>query len=250
MSRGATPKAGREPAYRGLGRCLRTMGIAVGGLASVGLAGFGGWQLWQIPVERVLFSGAVERVAKAQLQSLVNANLNAGFLSVDIERIRDPLEAQPWVFKAVVKRRWPSHLEIEVTEQIAIARWGEDAYLNHEGNVFRPDAYVPMPELPQLQGPEGSQLELMRHYQFMREQIQALGLELVSLKMDERGGLLARLRTGGELVFGRGQFEEKLVRFMGVYYADLAGREQDIRAVDLRYRHGLAVSWRTEKLDV
>ncbi len=249
MSRGATRKPGRNGTggnrVEGLLRQLRPALVAVGLLASFSLLLVGIWRLAQVPVERVVFSGDLQRVPRAELQLLVNDNLDGGFLSVDIEEIRGSLEALPWVFKVVVKRRWPSDLEIVVTEQIPIARWGEKSYLNRQGEVFTPAVYEPLPELPRLDGPIGSQLELMQRYQFMRERIQLLGLEIVALSMNGRGGLEATLHTGSTLVFGRGQLEQKLARFMGVYYADLVGKENQIRSVDLRYRHGLAVAWRT-----
>ena len=245
MSRGATRKGGVRKVSSNVGRYFRFVVAGCSLLASLSLLGFGGWSLAQLPVERVVFSGDLQRVSRDQLELLVNANLNGGFLGVDIDEIRAPLESLPWVFKVVVKRRWPSHLEIIVTEQLAIARWGTDSYLNHQGEVFRPVLYESMPELPQLAGPPGRQLELMQNYQYMREQISPLDLEITALSMDTRGGLVATLHTGSELVFGRGRLEQKLARFLGVYYADLSAKADQIRSVDLRYRHGLAVAWRT-----
>jgi cell division protein FtsQ len=249
MSRGATRKINRKVNSRNradsLLRHVRPVLLGMGLLAGVLLLLAGGWRLAKVPVERVVFSGDLQRVPRAELELLVNDNLDGGFLGVDIDEIRRPLETLPWVFRVVVKRRWPSDLEIVVTEQIPIARWGEESYLNRQGEVFKPSVYEEMPELPSLEGPMGSQLELMQRYQFMHEQMQVLELEIVALSMDARGGLVATLHTGGKLVFGRGQLEQKLARFLGVYHADLVGRESQIRSVDLRYRHGLAVAWRT-----
>ncbi len=249
MSRGATRKHARgpEPSSR-LSRLVRPLRMIIAGiglLAAFGLVLVGGWKLAQLPVERVVFSGDLGRVPQARLEAMVSDKLDSGFLSIDIEEIRAPLQALPWVFKVVVKRRWPSHLEIVVTEQVPIARWGDVAYLNQQGEVFAPIQYEAMPELPLLEGPQGSQLQLMQRYQYIREQLQPLDLEVVALQMDQRGGLVARLHTGSELVFGRGQLERKLARFMGVYYADLADKSERLRSVDLRYGHGLAVAMGT-----
>ena len=224
-----------------LGGCLALLSV----MALTLLGGYVYSRLAQIPVERVVFSGEMQHIPRQHLETLVNENLDGGFLTVDIERLRAPLERHPWVFKAVVKRRWPGALEINITEQTPIALWGEDSYLNHQGEVFTPPVYEVLPELPSLRGPDGSQLQLMQHYLFIREQIQELDLQVAALNMDVLGGLVAHLHNGSELVFGRGRLQEKMARFMGVYLADLEGRKNQIRSVDLRYRHGLAVSWRT-----
>ena len=235
----------RRPTLRKLYLALG-YGLALSSVPALLLLGvYAFLQLAQVSVERVVFTGDVPRAAQSELETLVNENLHGGFLSVDIERIQDSLHSHPWVFKAVVKRRWPGALEIRITEQTPIALWGEHSYLNHQGEVFAPPHYQALPHLPKLQGPDGSQLQLMRHYLFMREHMQQLDLQVVALDMDVLGGLVARLDNGSELVFGRGQLPEKVARFLGVYRADLAGREHLLRSVDMRYRHGLAVAWLT-----
>ena len=102
-----------------------------------------------------------------------------------------------------------------------------------------------IPGLPLLAGPAASQLLIMQQYIHMQKQLQQLKLQVAELTMNERGGLRARLTNGSELVFGRGDLEEKLQRFLGVYHADLAGRAAQVRSVDLRYSHGVAVAWNT-----
>ncbi len=219
--------------------------LAAGGLlACLGLLALAAWRLAQMPVQRVAFSGDLRRVSRAVLEERVDAALSGGFFSADLERIRRPLEALPWVYRVRVKRRWPGELEVVVTEQLPIARWSGDSYLNHAGEIFTPREYWPMPSLVLLEGPPEQRLPLLRSYRHLRERLAALGLEVAALRMDARGGLVATLGGGGELVFGRGRFQPKLARFLGVYSAELAAGMERVRAVDLRYRHGLAVAWR------
>jgi len=216
-------------------------GIALGMLA---LAGTAAWRLLELPVERVAVTGELKHVSREHLISRVNDSLQgSGFLWVDLQAIRQSLEQLPWVYRVVVKRHWPNSLEIQVFEQLPIARWGDDAYLNHAGEIFRPAQLSAQQELPWLAGPDGSELQLMQYYKLVQDPLQAAGLRLNALAMDARGGLRALLDEGGELVFGRGEVAEKLQRFLHIYQSRLVRREGQLRSVDLRYSHGAAVLW-------
>ena len=245
MATGATRRMETPALLAGFARTGRALVGVVGVVAVVSAVSLAVRELSRLPIERVAVSGDLRHVSRAQLQALVNESLEGGFLSADLDYVRQPLEQLPWIFRVVVKRRWPNSLEIHVTEQLPIARWGDDGYVNHEGKIFRPRVIENTTELPLLVGPPSSQLQLMQYYMFMQEQLAAVKLQLSELSMNERGGLRARLSNGSELVLGRGDTEEKLQRFLGVYHAELAARGKQVRRVDLRYKHGLAVAWNT-----
>ena len=250
MAQGATRKRdrnrSRKPPARRFRRIARALLGTVALLSLVGAVGMAAWRLLELPVERVIVSGELKQVSKDELMAVISESLKGGFLWADLQSVRDPLEELPWVYRVVVKRRWPSSLEIVVREQRAIARWGDDAFLNHAGEVFQPTGYEPVDELPQLAGPEDSQGQVMQHYMQIQEQLQGAGLQLVSISMNRRGGLSARLAGGARLVFGRGDIGGKLQRFLRVYESRLASRLQELESVDLRYSHGAAVAWVAE----
>jgi cell division protein FtsQ len=248
MAQGATRKRrqNRQPAKRrfpGAGRVFRRLAGTSLVLGLISMLAAGVWQALQVPVERVMVSGDLRQVSREHLTENVNGSLQGGFLWVDLQKIRASVESLPWVYRVVVKRHWPNSLEIQVVEQLPIARWGDQAYLNHAGELFTPAAMIASDELAQLAGPIGSEAQLMQHYKLIQDQMQPLGLQLEALTMDSRGGLRARLSGGGELVFGRGDVNAKMRRFSRVYRAQLAQRMGQLRSIDLRYSHGVAVAW-------
>ncbi|MCZ6830388.1 MAG: cell division protein FtsQ/DivIB [Gammaproteobacteria bacterium] len=245
MATGATSKANKPGVLAGAARTGRALLGVLAGVAVIAALLLAARELSQLPIERIVVSGDLQRVSRSQLRSMVTESLQGGFLWADLQNVRAPLEQLPWVFRVVVKRRWPNSLEIEVTEQLPIARWGQDGFVNHEGEVFRPQVTETLDELPLLSGPAASQLLLMQHYMRMQEQLARVELQLLELSMNDRGGLRARLSNGTELVLGRGDMEEKIQRFLGVYHADLVSRATRVRSVDLRYEYGLAVAWTT-----
>ncbi len=246
MAQGATRKSSgrgkRSPAH-GIARLLRTL-LAVSLMLITGVAVVaGGWQALQIPVRRVMVSGDLREVSRERLTESVNRSLQGGFLWVDLQQIRAAVESLPWVYRANIKRHWPSSLEIQVVEQLPIARWGDEGYLNHAGELFAPDVMAVDDGLPRLAGPRGSEAQLMQHYKQIQDGLQSLGLQVAQLSMDSRGSLRARLVSGSELVFGHGDISGKLQRFARVFQAQLASRVAQLRSVDLRYSHGVAVAW-------
>ncbi len=215
-------------------------------LAAVGVttvAGLGFNKLRLLPVEHVAITGEIEHTTPAVLQELVQTALRGGFLGTDLGELRERLESLPWIYRANVRRQWPASLEIAVIEQLPIARWGESGYLNHEGEAFSSLKNHGEQVLPLLRGREGSQRELMAHYQAFAELLAPLDLTLTELRMSELGELRARLDGGIELVIGKQDFKRRVSRFAVIYRAQLAPQAAQIVKVDMRYGNGLAVAF-------
>ncbi len=246
MATGATRKSQPQRRPRRSATLLRRLLSASLGLALLGLAGLAAWQLVRLPVNRVVVTGDIQEVSRDELMAVISDSISGGFLWVDLQVIREPLEALPWVHRAVVKRQWPDAIEVRVVEQRPIARWGDDAYLNHAGEVFEPELAIDATGLPGLWGPPGSQGEVINHFQRVQERLQPLGLKVAGMRMTARGGLTAELLGGGELVFDRDELAAQLARLEAVFQARLAHRRDELARVDLRYSQGAAVAWRTD----
>ena len=211
--------------------------------AVLALATQGFVTLHRIPGQQITVTGELAYTQTEAVQDMVQSNLAGGFLRADLQRIREQLEGLPWIFEATVRRKWPSSLEIHVVEQLPIARWGEDGFLNHEGQAFHSTRGGDWQSLPLLRGPQGTASSLMANYQRMLELLSPLGLKVVQLAVDERGQVQAVLAGGLELVVGNQDFLERMHRFVALYRAELAARAEDIERVDLRYESGVAVAY-------
>ena len=251
MTKGARAQAPQRGAVRSvakanslsLGKRMRrwlTRIIVVAGFAALLVAGlYGGRFLLSLEVERIAVSGKLENVSVASIEALVSPQLAAGFLAADLDQIRQALENMPWIYMASVRRRWPDTLDINVVEQRPIARWGEQRFLNHEGDLFVVDQSPRWHSLPQLAGPEGSQAALVRRYQHLESLLRGIGREIVSLQLDEIGQYTAKLDTDVVLNFGADHFVSRARRFVHLYSNQLA--QIPVTSIDLRYEHGAAV---------
>ncbi|MEH6578773.1 MAG: cell division protein FtsQ/DivIB [Amphritea sp.] len=200
------------------------------------------------PVAGITIIGETRYLDKIELAKTTVGALNGGLVSADIARVKDEIQAHPWVYQVNVSRQWPASLALDVKEEVPVARWGRSGLLNHEGDIFWPDAAASYAELPLLEGPSSNTGQLMSQYYDLNQMFRKIGLQVVELSLEARGAWTLRLDNGMRVVVGREHVIERLERFLSVYKSRLkefaeAGR---IEQVDIRYTNGMAVKWRQQ----
>jgi cell division protein FtsQ len=222
----------------------KEMASAVLAIAVLGAGLWGGALLLDRPIRQVVAQGPFERVSVLQVEAAVGDLRGVGFLGVRLEAVRARILDIDWVDDAVVRRRWPTEIEITVIEQVPAARWGDSGLLNTRGELFVRDARHMPPELPRLSGPDGTERQVARKYLDARAMLAAAGFHLRALELDARGSWRIELSNGIELRLGREAFEMRLRRFARVAAPLLTPRVAEVGYVDLRYSRGFAVGWR------
>lgn len=245
------PKAPRQPLPWARWGLKLMPGLAVGLVAALLLSG---WMLLDyvgsVPVSRVAFAGNLKHVDRDELVARVQPLLaGEGFMTVDLSELRQALLELPWVAEVSIQRRWPDELAIAVTEQEAIARWGEDGLLNRRGQVFRPQPLGEVATLPALFGPDNLSAEVVAHYAELSGLLAEQRLMLASLGSDQRGSWRAELQGGVVLRLGTGDVLKKVRRFLRIYRDQLGGQFERVAYVDLRYSNGLAVGWKQHRAE-
>lgn len=197
------------------------------------------------PVLRVRFSGPFQHVTREQLAAVVGDSVQGNFFRLDLNAVRARVESLPWVYHAIVRRQWPWTVEVAFTEQRFVAQWGPSAWLNGDATaVTLPAGDVPH-GLPMLQGPDGTQAQVLNELTRFSATLAPLGLRVAMLALSPRRTWSLRLDNGLTLRLGREQPGARLARFAGVYAQTVADKVQRIRQVDLRYSNGFSVEWRS-----
>ncbi len=197
-----------------------------------------------LPVRRIAFEGPFYHVAQDELETAVGRLRRVSWLAMDLAAIKQRVQGVPWVHHVTVRRVWPDTVQIVFTEQKLIARWGNDAWLNHEGEVVKLPADAGSEALPRLAGPNGSARDVLARYREFNELLAADGLSLARLNLSPRLAWNAVLDNGIELMLDRAPPRDRLARFARHYPALLAPHATAIRRVDLRYTNGFAVQWK------
>jgi cell division protein FtsQ len=198
------------------------------------------------PIDAITIDGPFQRVSALQIEEAISDELAKGFLTADLDTIRDQLTALEWIDRANVVRRWPAQLEISVTEQVPAACWGERGLLNTRGELFVTDARHVPAELPRLSGPEGRSAEVAKRYLRIREQLIPRGLDVRRLHLDARGAWDMTLQNGIEIRLGKRQVAERTELFLDVVADVITRRAKDIQFVDMRYSNGFTIGWNGE----
>ena len=196
------------------------------------------------PITQVRVVGETKYLNKRVLAEKLAIGINAPLMNVDISSLRQITLDEPWVHGVQIKRDWPPAVEVNIDEQIPVARWGKKGLLNHQGDIFWPKTPEEYSSLPVLNGPATETQNLMAQYHDLSRLFQGVNVKMVGLSMEARGAWSLELDNGIAVVVGREQLRERLQRFLHVYQKELAPRAAQIEKVDIRYTNGVAVKWR------
>lgn len=195
------------------------------------------------PIATVSVEGELSHVNQQAVQARMAPFVEASFFQVDLEALRHDLEQMPWIAHVEARRIWPDQVQVRLEEQLPIARWGDEALLNNNGQAFAPNELSGYEHLPQLYGPKRAQQRVMQQYQMLSQMLRPMGFSIARLELRARGSWFLTTHQGIELLLGRDQIVEKMRRFAAIYQHELAPQSEKIARIDLRYANGLSVAW-------
>ena len=190
------------------------------------------------PIREMEVSGRIAHTTHNQMQQIVARELKGNFFTMDLEQARAAFQKLPWVRTANVRRQWPDRLQVELEEQVAVARWRDTALVNSYAEVFQAASNE---TLPIFVGPDGTAPEVYRQYQSFGSALGAVGKHAREIVLSDRGAWRLTLDNGEVLELGREQMDERLQRFVVAYPRTLAQLPAMRLRIDLRYPNGFTV---------
>ena len=193
------------------------------------------------PISQVTFVGEMQRVDKAELES-VAGGIRGSMLQTDLNEVKAAIKQVHWVRSADVRRRFPSTLEVSVEEHLPFAKWkdgdGERSMLvNNFGEVFEADFDGP---LPVLSGPDGTAKEVLAQFDTFKSILAGIGRTPAAVALSARRAWQLRLENGTSLELGRAEAVERLNRYVAAYTVVPALQEANAH-IDMRYQSGMAL---------
>lgn len=229
--------------WRGIAR--RVVSTAAGA-AVIAAAGFGVMRLLDpqtLPLRRLEVAGEFRQISAEQVREVVAPYALPGFFALDVAALKGALTDMPWVHDVSVRREWPDTLHVTVYEQVALARWGDDAVINELGKLFYPEAATIPDGLPRLAGPDDTETEVAAGLRMISRELLPLAVRVRELTLDERRSWRLVLDDEVEVVLGRQDMERRVRRFVE-FYPRLHDEHPGARIarIDLRYGNGFAVT--------
>lgn len=202
------------------------------------------------PLSKIMVGGNFNHLEEQELAELVNIEIDGGFLSMNLNQLRQELQSHPWIHQVSVRREWPSTLKVEVIEEVPIARWGKKGFLNRLGDQLSLPENSNLKSLPVLEADFGSSQDMIAQYLLLAELLAPTDLRLTELQRDAVGAWQIETAAGVRIVLGRDQIIEKIRRLIVVWGSGLDIQLNNIATIDLRYPNGLAVSWRDQDIAI
>jgi cell division protein FtsQ len=202
------------------------------------------------PLSKIMVGGNFNHLEEQELAELVNMEIDGGFLSMNLNKLRQELQSHPWIHQVSVRREWPSTLKVEVIEEVPIARWGKKGFLNRLGDQLSLPENSNLNSLPVLEADFGSSQDMIAQYLLLAELLTPTDLRLTELQRDAVGAWQIETASGVRIVLGRDQIIEKIRRLIVVWGSGLDVQLNNIATIDLRYPNGLAVSWRDQDITI
>jgi len=223
----------------------KTVQVGVTGFALVGLLLMVLWGWRALTPEAVRWSLQGEFVHQDQADVMaVLERVEGNYWQLPLADIEQALVALPWVQTVQLTRQWPDQVSVFIVEQTPLAIWNDAAFINSRGEVFaaRDDRFT----LPRLAGPENSAEQVMFHYLRLNQMVSHLGHRVQALTMTERGSWTLTLDQGLTIYLGQRDLLQRGRRVAQVLaYVEAASDQSRIAALDARYRHGVAVTWKS-----
>jgi cell division protein FtsQ len=196
-----------------------------------------------LPIKTVKVQATYDHIQKHTLIQAIQPYTEHGFFGIDGHLLRENLLRLPWVRQVAVTRVWPDTLLIDLTEHVAIARWGATGLLNKQGEIFPLDPKHPMAHLPLLEGPPQQEQRVWNECQQMFKQVARLGLKVTECHLSEQDAWSLVLSNGITVVLGRTEAQARLGRFVSLYREVIGDKAASARRVDMRYMDGMTVEW-------
>lgn len=188
----------------------------------------------------------LKQVETGQIDQVVKPYLGQSFWRLDLERLHAQIVRLDWVYKASVTRRWPNEIDITIEEQQPVVRWGKDALLNKNGDIFYPQNIKPFKDFVVLEGEDLQAKKLLSDLVFFQKKFHPMGWTIDRLSSQPDGGWLIHFWKHATVELDTHDWRHKLDRFLRAYPKIKSSLRNDALLYDLRYSNGFVVKQKTD----
>ncbi len=182
-------------------------------------------------------------LSEGEVREMLGPAVGSNLMSADLEGLRSNLAASPWVGGAVVRRKLPDTLLVDVTERfpIALAETDQLYVMDSSGELI--DLLGPRTagfDLPIIRGLGGVSVEVRRdrahRASSLLEDLGDLSSEVSEISVDRAGDLMVVLRGDGSVLkLAEPPYRKRVLSFLALRQK-LHERCPDAEYFDLRFK--------------
>lgn len=204
----------------------------------------------QAPTRSLTIDGKnLTSVELTSLQDIVQPLEKVQFFSADLNQLRDVVAKLSWVESVQIQRNWYQGVVVSVTPRRAIANFGSQHMLDANGVVFIPANAKQLMDkkLVTLYGEHDRSKDLMRQMQHINTWFAPLGLHVQDLVLTSRQTWVVKFHNGMRVVVDHENTEQKLYSLSKILNGQFKKQLPQMQSVDLRYKNGFAITWKTKR---
>ena len=115
--------------------------IYAAGAAAIALVGYVFVKSFLLPtleIRELVITGESDAQALTDVRRAVEGELDGGFFTQDLEKIKEAVERLTWVKSVTVTRLWPDAVNVTISRLEPVARWEDGRLVSAEGTVYVP----------------------------------------------------------------------------------------------------------------
>ena len=198
-----------------------------------------------LPIRHVSVAGDFKHLSPPSLEQRVGRVVRGGFFNVNVDAIQQALLQEPWVREVSVKRIWPDRITVIISEQVAVAKWGDEGLLNPDAELFYPDSSTFPEGLTMVSGPVNTTRLVLDNFLLIQQMLPE-GLSLYELYLSERRSWQLKLSSGTVIRLGKSGVIDRMERLLSFFPVSEPGKLEQIDYIDMRYTNGFAIRWNPE----
>jgi cell division protein FtsQ len=182
-------------------------------------------------------------LSEGEVREMLGPALGGNLMSADLDGLRANLAASPWVGGAIVRRKLPDTLLVDVTERfpVALAETDQLYVMDASGDLI--DLLGPRTagfDLPVIRGLGGVPVEVRRdrarRASVLLEDLGELSAEVSEISVDHAGDLMVVLRGDGSVLkLAEPPYQKRVLSFLALRQK-LRERCPDAEYFDLRFK--------------
>ncbi len=183
----------------------------------------------------------------ADLQATVNSIGGVQFFSSDLDEIHKKVLQTSWVESAEVWRDWYSGVTVSVTPRRAVANFGSQHLVDAHGVVFEPTDKTLLKDknLTTLHGDPKYAKEIMEQMHQINTWFAPLGIHIQDIILTSRQTWVIRFNNGLRIIVDREDTKQKLYGLPKILQHKYKNELPKIQSLDLRYKNGFVIAWKT-----
>lgn len=196
------------------------------------------------PLSVIKVVASYKNVDRYQIEKIITPYTKASFFSFDSSKMRFQIGSIDWVKQVTVERIWPDGVKITIKEFQPFAVWNESQLLSRNGHVFASSQESSTLYLPKLFGPENECQQVLQTYLQLNNLVKKDELTLAQVRKSKSNSWQINTQDGLIIKLGSQDPVLTLERLMAVFPSKFKDKLDQIAVLDLRYPHGIAVSFK------